>query len=112
MGTCAAGGLKDVGGANEPDEGIRRGGPVSVVLAGVLSAYELFRVLEGVAGTDKVGRPLPMLNGGLLCGSEGGGIEAVADKSRATRGVCDAWPSTGVPLGVLGSVPEDEEGVL
>jgi hypothetical protein len=91
FGSCTAGGgLKDVGGASDPDEGIRRGGPVSVVLAGVLSAYELFRVLEGVAGTDKVGRPLPMLKGGLLCGSDGGGIEAAADRSRAMRGVSDA----------------------
>lgn len=85
MGNWPAGGLKDVGGASEPDEGIRRGGPGSTVLAGALSAKEWFLVLEGVAGTDKVGRPLPILKGGLLCGRAGGGIELVAPRSLVGR---------------------------
>jgi hypothetical protein len=85
LGNCPAGDLNDVGGASDPDEGIRRGGPVSVVLTEFLSAYELFLVLDGVAGTDRVGLPLPILKGGLESGSEGGGIEAVADGSRESR---------------------------
>lgn len=85
LGIWPAGALKDVGGAREPDEGIRRGGPGSTVLAGALSANEWFLVLEGVAGTDKVGRPLPILKGGLLCGSAGGGIELAAPRSLFVR---------------------------
>ena len=81
FGIWPAGALKDVGGAREPEEGIRRGRPGSTVLAGALSANELFLVVEGVAGTDSVGRPLPILKGGLLCGRAGGGIELVAPRS-------------------------------
>ena len=80
---------------------------------GPVSAKELTLVLDGVAGTDNVGRPLPMLKGGLLCGSAGGGMLLVPAKSRDGRGASDSeLPSAGVPLGVPGPVPEDEEGVV
>ena len=41
------------------------------------------RVLDGVAGTDNVGRPFPMLNGGFECGTVGGGMDEKAASSRA-----------------------------
>lgn len=40
-------------------------------------------MLEGVAGTDSPGRPLPMPDGGLLIGSDGGGMDVAAASSRA-----------------------------
>ena len=84
-----------------------------MVPAEPFSANELFRVLEGVAGTESVGRPLPMLKGGLLCGRAGGGMLLVTARSRAGRGASEPeLPSAGVPLGVPGPVPDEEEGVL
>lgn len=49
----------------------------------LLSAKEGLRVLDGVAGTDNVGRPFPMLNGGFVCGRDGGGMDEKAASSRA-----------------------------
>jgi hypothetical protein len=92
---------------------MRRAGGRSVLSLGDLSTYDEFLVLEGVAGTDKVGLPLPILKGGFACGSDGGGIALVADKSRAAE--VESEPSAGVALGVPTPVPgadPDDEGVL
>lgn len=80
--TSPAGALYDVGGAILPVEVTRPRGTGSMDEVADLSMYEEFRVLEGVAGTESVGRPFPMLKGGFACGSEGGGMEEKAASSR------------------------------
>ena len=47
-------------------------------------------MLKGVAGTDKVGRPLPILKGGLLCGRAEGGIEHRRVKASWKHGSMEA----------------------